>query len=99
VSGSWRSWIGEDLILRLRVTPRSAVSQLVTIEGDVLRVRLQAPPVEGAANRELLRFLADAFGVPKSAIVLEKGATARVKQVRIHAPRRFPAGDFEWQCD
>ncbi len=48
-----------------------------------LAVRVAAPPVDGAANEALIRLLAAALDVPRSAVSIESGATARVKRVRI----------------
>jgi len=52
-------------------------------EGDVVRIRLNAPPVEGQANEALVRFLAKALGVPKSRIALVAGGKGRNKIVRV----------------
>lgn len=49
----------------------------------VLRVRLAAPPVEGKANRELVRFLAEMLGCAKAAVSIERGGTGRVKTLTI----------------
>lgn len=59
-----------------------------------LKVRLAAPPVEGRANAELLRFLAEAFGVPLRNVRLVRGETSRHKVVRVDAPALRP--DREW---
>lgn len=48
-----------------------------------MRVRVRAAPVDGAANEALCRLLARELGVARSAVVLERGASARVKLVRI----------------
>ena len=69
--------------LNLLVTPRSGVTAFADLKGDAIRVRVAAPPVEGAANAELVRFLAAVAGVPKSAVHLESGATGRRKRVLI----------------
>ena len=55
---------------------------------------LAAPPVEGKANAELLRFLSEAFGVPQRAVTLVRGETSRRKTVRIAAPKLRP--DRDW---
>ncbi len=64
--------------------PRAPKSQIVgEIEG-VLKIRLAAPPVDGAANEELIYFLAKFFAVPRNAIEIISGATAKNKIVRVH---------------
>lgn len=79
---------GDGLRLYIRVTPRarrSGFSGAVTdAEGaEWLAVRLAAPPVDGAANKALIEFLAHALGVPRSAVALVSGRTSRFKVVRI----------------
>lgn len=77
---------GADLLLELRVQPRAATRGFAGLFGDRLRVRLQAPPVDGRANEALVEFLAQAFDVPKSSVVIERGLTGRDKRVRIRGP-------------
>ena len=73
--------------LRVRVTPRAKQTAAVgLIEADgrpALAVRLAAPPVDGAANKALLRYLAEALDLPRSAVRLASGETGRVKLVSL----------------
>ena len=69
--------------LCVRVTPRSGKEGIAGYEGGVVRIRLNAPPVEGKANEALVRFLAKAVGVPKSRITLVTGERGRSKIVRV----------------
>lgn len=90
-------WLREDaggLVLALHVQPGAKRTEVAGLHGDALKVRLAAPPVEGRANAALLRFLADAFGVPLRGVTLLRGAASRDKLVRIAAPARRP--DREW---
>lgn len=78
----------EGAILTVRVTPRarrSAIAGLVQLDGErsALSVRLAAPPVDGAANAELVAFLAGTAGVARSAVSIVAGDKSRVKRVRI----------------
>jgi len=82
-------WDGTDLVLAVRVVPRASADAVVP-ERECLKVRLTAPPVEGKANQHLCRVLAELFRVPKSRVVVDRGATSRVKQVRIIEPRELP---------
>jgi uncharacterized protein len=70
--------------IAVRVVPRGGRDAVdgVTEAGE-LRCRVSAAPADGAANRALLRLVADAFGVPPSAVTLEAGAAARTKRLRI----------------
>jgi uncharacterized protein len=86
----WHRWDGADLVLTMRVQPRAARDALC-VDGARLKARITAPPVDGAANAYLLRFLAAEFGVAPSRTVLVRGATGREKVVRIAAPKTLPA--------
>jgi hypothetical protein len=71
------------LVFRVQVAPRSSRSEIVGEHNSALRVRLAAPPVDGAANDELIRVLARAFNVSRSAVTIVSGHTGRLKQVSI----------------
>ncbi|MFM7102686.1 MAG: DUF167 domain-containing protein [Verrucomicrobiota bacterium] len=73
------------VVVSLRVQPRASRTGLAGIlDGQALRVRVAAPPVDSAANEALVRFLADALDLPRSAIQLRRGAASRRKEVAIH---------------
>lgn len=82
-------WDGPDLVLTVRVVPRASADAVLG-ETDCLKVRLTAPPVDGKANERLCRVLGKLFGVARSRVTVERGASSRVKQVRIAAPERLP---------
>jgi len=67
----------------VRVQPRASRSELAGEYGDALRVRLSAPPVDGAANDELVNFLASIFAVSRRAITILAGESSRSKLVEI----------------
>lgn len=69
--------------LVVHVVPRAKVTEIAGRHGDAIRIRLAAPPVDGAANAELVRFLAERLGVPRGAVTIVRGATARRKTVSI----------------
>lgn len=69
--------------LDVLVVPRASSSEIVGWHEGRLRVRLKAPPVDGEANAELVRTLAKALSVPKSAVSLSGGLTSKRKSVRI----------------
>jgi uncharacterized protein (TIGR00251 family) len=71
-------------VLRLTVSPGARRTEVVGLHGDRLKVRLAAAPEKGAANRELIAFLARALNLPKNAFRL-LGAQSRRKVVEIHA--------------
>jgi uncharacterized protein (TIGR00251 family) len=67
----------------VRVQPRASRTELAGRHGDALKVRLAAPPVDGAANEALVRFLAERLDVSRSAVWLEAGAAGRTKIVAV----------------
>lgn len=73
----------EGIRLRVKAVPRASRSEVVGIHGDALRIRLAAPPVDGAANDELVRFLADVLAVPRAEIRVVSGQTSRLKTLLV----------------
>lgn len=71
------------VIFAVRVVPRASKSEIAGEYDKALKVRIASPPVDGAANAELTRFLARSFGVPRSAVEILSGHTAKAKQIRI----------------
>jgi uncharacterized protein len=69
--------------IRLKVLPRASHTEVAGIRGDLVCIRVAAAPVDGAANRELLRYLAERLAVPKSAVHLVSGQTSRTKLVMV----------------
>ncbi len=63
--------------------PRARATALAGRHGDALKIRLAAPPVDGAANEELVRFLAETLGVPRRAVTITAGLARRRKTVKI----------------
>lgn len=74
---------GPSATVSVRVVPRSSKEGVAGFEGGIVRIRLNAPPVEGKANEALVRFLSKAVGVPKSRITLVTGERGRSKIVRV----------------
>jgi len=67
----------------VRVTPRAKRDEIVGVAQGALRVKLAAPPVEGAANEALVKFLAERLGVRAAQVEIIAGHTARTKMVRV----------------
>ena len=68
-------------VLNLRIVPRASKNTIQGRHGDALKIRLCAPPVDGAANAALIEFLAKTFSLPRSRIQLLSGQTSRTKRV------------------
>jgi len=88
----WYSWQDSALIINVRVQPRSSRDEIAGVLGDRLKIRLTAPPVEGKANRALLKFLAKSCAVAPGQVTILSGDTGRNKRVRIENPQSLPAG-------
>ena len=81
---------GDDLVLLCHIQPGAKRSERAGEHGGRLKIRLQAPPVDGKANSELIRFLAGLFGVGRNAVCIENGELSRQKRVRIGNPVQWP---------
>jgi uncharacterized protein (TIGR00251 family) len=73
----------DGAILTVHVQPKASRTACVGIHGDALKIRVAAPPVGGAANTELLRFLAAELSLPTAALRIESGESSRHKRVRL----------------
>ena len=71
------------VFIDVRVIPRAGKSDLAGTRGAALLVRLNAPPVEGAANKELIELLARELGVARRAVTIVSGERSRQKRVRV----------------
>lgn len=80
---SWARATVHGTRIALHVQPRAARTEVVGRHGDALKLRLAAPPVDGAANEALVRFLAEALAVPRSAVTLLAGPASRAKAVHV----------------
>lgn len=67
----------------VRVQPRARKNEVCGVQGDALKVRLTAPPVDGAANEALVAFLAKSLEVRKSQVEIIQGRTSRSKVVTV----------------
>ena len=69
--------------LTIKATPRASRTAVAGADAAWLRIRLQAPPVDGRANEALIDFLADTLDLPRRAITVVSGETGRLKKVHI----------------
>ncbi len=70
-------------VVRIRLTPRGGRDAVLGWDGEVLRVKVAAPAVQGQANRALLRLLARELRVPLTALTLARGERSRDKTVAV----------------
>lgn len=83
------------LIFSVRVTPKSSKSEIVGELDGALKVKIKSPPIDGAANAELIKTLAKFFDVPKSAIEIIKGETSKNKQIKIEGVSKANLPDLK----
>jgi uncharacterized protein (TIGR00251 family) len=77
--------------IAVKVTPNAHADEIRGFSGDVLVVRIKAQPVDGKANDALVRLVAETLGLPRAAVSLNHGATARMKLIAIDGISREDA--------
>ena len=86
MSKHWLSESASGFRLSVSVSPGGKTSQILSVSEGFLRIRLKAPPVDGKANDELIRFIAKELGLSKGSIRIMHGFASRRKLLEIHAP-------------
>jgi uncharacterized protein (TIGR00251 family) len=86
---------GHCLTLTLHIQPNAKRTEVVGLHGDAMKIRLAAPPLEGAANTALVEFIAGVFGVPQRQVALKQGSKSRRKVIEIAYPARGPEALFQ----
>lgn len=76
--------------LRIKAQPNASKTEFCEIYGDdAIKIRIKAPAVEGAANKELVKFLSKSFKVSKSDIIFKMGQNAKVKIIVFPLTEKF----------
>ncbi len=75
----------EGVILTVHIQPNASRTKVAGLHGAALKIRVAAPPVDGAANAELIRFLARELSIPQRSVRIQSGANGRLKRVLIKA--------------
>ena len=78
------------LVLHCHVQPKASRDALAGLYGERLKVQISAPPVDGKANKHLLKYIAKAFGVAKTRVSLIRGESSRQKTLEIIDPQKLP---------
>lgn len=73
----------ESITFPVRVVPRASRTEIAGEIGGAVKVRVSSPPVDGAANAELIKLFAKMFGIAKSNVEIVSGQTSKTKQIRI----------------
>jgi uncharacterized protein (TIGR00251 family) len=79
----WIQKTPEGVIFKAIIQPRGARNEIVGLRGDALKIRLTAPPVQGAANKMCIEFLAKSLKVRKSDVEIVRGHSSRTKQILV----------------
>jgi uncharacterized protein len=69
--------------LTVHIQPKASTTECVGIHGDAIKIRVAAPPVDGAANEELIRFLARQLSIPTASVRIHSGTSGRHKRVLV----------------
>ena len=70
-------------VLTVHIQPKASTTECVGLHGDAIKIRIAAPPVDGAANGELIRFLARQLSTPLASVQIQSGASGRNKRVLV----------------
>jgi uncharacterized protein (TIGR00251 family) len=76
-----------SLIFTVKVVPRASKSEVIGEMDGALKIRITSPPIDGAANAELIKLLSKNFGVSKSAVEIVSGETFKTKQIKVTVER------------
>ncbi|MBE9504196.1 MAG: YggU family protein [Proteobacteria bacterium] len=81
--GKWISEKDSFIYIKTYIQPRASRNEIVGIYNDALKIRLTSPPVEGAANELLTKFIAKYLGLPKSGVEIVSGDKSRHKIIKV----------------
>jgi uncharacterized protein (TIGR00251 family) len=91
MSRAWCSALPAGVRLAVQITPNAKKTEVVGVLDEALKLKLQAQPIEGKANEALVKFLAKALGVPRSAVAITHGLTSKRKLVEVASGTLTPA--------
>ncbi len=83
MSRAWCSALPGGVRLSVQITPNAKKTEVIGVLDDALKLKLQAQPIEGKANEALVKFLAGALAVPKSAVTITHGLTNKRKLIEV----------------
>jgi len=75
--------INHGVQFKIKVQPRSSRNQIVGVQGDVLKIKLTAPPVDGEANDVCIKYIAHILNIPRSRVTIVTGITSHYKVIEI----------------
>ena len=86
----------QGIVIKIHVQPRSSRNRIISLYGDALKIAIQAPPVDDAANRMCIEFLSKCLNLPRSAVEILGGHTSRTKRILL---RLVPGPTFPEQAE
>ncbi len=86
MSFHWCSALAGGVRLAVQITPNAKKTEVIGVLDDALKIKLQAQPIEGKANEALVRYLAKALGVSRSAVTITHGLSNKRKLIEVAAP-------------
>jgi uncharacterized protein (TIGR00251 family) len=90
MSHAWCSALPGGVRIAVQITPNAKKTEVIGVQGDALKLKLQAQPIEGKANDALVKYLAGALSVPKSAVSISHGHTNKRKLVEVASAKHTP---------
>jgi hypothetical protein len=86
MTATWLSKTKNSFRIAVQVSPNAKKSEIASAEGDALRIRLQAQPVDGKANEVLIQFIAKKLRIPRKNIAITHGFSSKRKLLEIFLP-------------
>jgi uncharacterized protein (TIGR00251 family) len=90
----WVQEVPQGVAFKVTVQPRGSRNEIVGLQGDALKIKVTAPPVEGAANKMCVEFLAKSLSVRKSDVKIIQGHRGRAKKVLVQSATRQQIGSL-----
>jgi uncharacterized protein (TIGR00251 family) len=90
MSRAWCSALPGGVRIAVQITPNAKKTEVIGVLDDALKLKLQAQPIDGKANEALVKFLAAALSVPKSAVAITHGHTSKRKLVEVRSATLTP---------
>jgi uncharacterized protein (TIGR00251 family) len=77
------------MLLRVKIKPKSIRDEIIREAGNSIKIKIKAPPVEGKANKYLIKYLSQVLNLPASKILLLKGESSSFKTLEIDADEKY----------
>lgn len=91
----WYQQDGHLITVNVYVQPGARQNDIAGLHGAALKIRLQAPPIDGRANEALIKFIAQLFEVPPRQVLLKRGEKSRHKTLLITGSKRAPSSIYQ----